>query len=820
MKALLFAPLAVVMAWAVGVSGAVIHVSPNGGNTPPYTNWAMAAQAMFDAMITAGSGDTVLVSNGTYSVEVPIMLTDAITVQSVNGAAKTQLRGGGVDQVLYVSAAGAVVQGFTISGGTAYNGGGIFLSSAGLVRDCVVVSNVAANGGGGIYQEYGGMVSNCLVAYNAAAYGGGLFTYFGGYAKNCTVSNNVAANRGGGLYAQMNGGIDTCVFAMNIASNEGGGLYLYGNGMQMTNCTVRANRARNNGAGVYHVLGGTLYNCRIENNNTLSSGGSGGGFYMDQGGSVFDSTIAGNIASNIGGGIYFDEGGFAHGCVISNNQSSSQGGGAYLYVGGRMGSCRIVNNRSGLGGGALFSSPGGWVTNCLILRNSAASGGGLYAFFGGRARNCLVAYNVASNGMSGSGGGADITYGGTLESCTVVDNFAQSWGGGLMRGDSSTVMNSVVYFNLSGGTTGSNYYDSTATDYVHCCIAPLPAVGIGNTPADPKFQNRAAGNFRLQSTSPCVNTGTNQEWMVAAVDLLGAPRIFQDVTDMGAAEYATLCRLAITGTPRLAGAPLPLGYGVHDVYGPIIVTNTVTSPAVDGPGSRSVCTGWFGQGSAPAAGTSTQAVFLLTNDTILAWQWQDQRQLTCAVQGAGTVGGAGDGWFALNSSATVTGMPAAWHAFTNWTGDIPPGATASNPVTLLMDQPRSIAAVFNANTTSNGTPQYWLASYGWTQNFEVVDNLDQDGDGLITRLEFIALTVPTNRQSCFLLEYGPAPAGRGTVTLMTATSRVYAVFVGTHLPSNTWAGLVTNLPGTGSSMTFTNPGAAAGEFLRAHVRLP
>ncbi|NKB24628.1 MAG: hypothetical protein GKR87_09705 [Kiritimatiellae bacterium] len=57
----------------------------------------------------------------------------------------------------------------------------------------------------------------------------------------------------------------------------------------------------------------------------------------------------------------------------------------------------------------------------------------------------------------------------------------------------------------------------------------------------------AAGDYRLNSISPCIDTGTNQTWMTNAFDIEGAPRII-DCVDMGAHEYT----LEVNDTPAQA----------------------------------------------------------------------------------------------------------------------------------------------------------------------------------------------------------------------------------------------------------------------------
>jgi hypothetical protein len=58
----------------------------------------------------------------------------------------------------------------------------------------------------------------------------------------------------------------------------------------------------------------------------------------------------------------------------------------------------------------------------------------------------------------------------------------------------------------------------------------LDSIGYGT--------NLTIGNYRLQAISPCVNTGTNQDWMTGALDLDGLPRILREYVDMGAYEAA------------------------------------------------------------------------------------------------------------------------------------------------------------------------------------------------------------------------------------------------------------------------------------------
>ena len=54
---------------------------------------------------------------------------------------------------------------------------------------------------------------------------------------------------------------------------------------------------------------------------------------------------------------------------------------------------------------------------------------------------------------------------------------------------------------------------------------------------NPEFRNIDLGDYRLESFSPCINTGTNMNWMWSSIDLDRNPRITDDRVDMGAYEY-------------------------------------------------------------------------------------------------------------------------------------------------------------------------------------------------------------------------------------------------------------------------------------------
>jgi hypothetical protein len=420
------------------------YVSLSGGHVPPFTNWADAARDIQTAIDASEDGDTVLVSNGVYatggrvasdaSLTNRIVVTNAITVRSVNGRARTVILGQGPlgDSAIRCAylADMATISGFTLSNGCTRTSGD-------LAQD---------QSGGGVV---GGYVSDCLITGNSAQYNGGGTFY--SWVEHCDIIGNTATN-GGGAY---------------------GGYLFY-------QCHIRGNTAER-GGGVSLV---EAVDCVITSNSATYGGGS-----SDS--ANFHCTIKDNVASADGGGDYND---VVEICAIRQNRAAGHGGGLSMTI----------------------------ASNCCIQVNQAEqSGGGAY--------ECTLYSSLVSGNSAGNvGGGQDSS---TLYSCTVVGNEASNRAGGCYAG---VLINCIVWSNRAASDT--NFWGGT---YTYCCATPNPD-GIGNMANDPRFVSAALGDYQLQSNSPCVNAGTNQDWMIGATDLHtnDTPRICGGRVDMGAYERA------------------------------------------------------------------------------------------------------------------------------------------------------------------------------------------------------------------------------------------------------------------------------------------
>jgi len=113
--------------------------------------------------------------------------------------------------------------------------------------------------------------------------------------------------------------------------------------------------------------------------------------------------------------------------------------------------------------------------------------------------------------------------------CTIVGNTATKYGGGVYG---ATLKNCILFHNSA--PNGSNYPNGV---FNYCDTMPLPS-GIGNITNEPVFMDMANGNYRLQSNSPCINSGNNS-YISVTNDLDGNPRIVGGTVDIGAYEYQT-----------------------------------------------------------------------------------------------------------------------------------------------------------------------------------------------------------------------------------------------------------------------------------------
>ena len=207
----------------------------------------------------------------------------------------------------YINNATAVLDGFTVTGGT--RGGMSCGYSRPTLLRCTFSGN-SAGSGGGLYNWEGARptLTDCTFSNNWANYfGGGMYndgSEYRCYPKlwNCTFSGNLAVREGGGM-ANLGSSVELrgCRFIGNIA-DFGGGISTGGD-TYLSHCMLIANSARFKGGGIYtdEYKGlTTMTQCLVAGN----SAEFGGGIYDLEGPKITHCTFAGNRVREFGGGMY------------------------------------------------------------------------------------------------------------------------------------------------------------------------------------------------------------------------------------------------------------------------------------------------------------------------------------------------------------------------------------------------------------------------------------------------------------------------------------------------------------------------------------
>lgn len=236
------------------------------------------------------------------------------------------------------------------------------------------------------------------------------------------------------------------------------------------------------------------------------------------------------------------DGGDVEQCVFSDANGTST-----ILRGFRLSNCSNGDSSDWDGGGALVLSNSDAVfANCIFEENTSVRFGAAVAIKGtGSPKffNCIFRNN--GSGTSGSAededvepmaGGAVYLHSGspsftnclfygnkagegaviaiangtaTFTNCTVADNYCKyAYGGGLNdAGGRATLRNCILWGNtaIKGGNQIFNYASKNSlTTYTN---VQGGYTGTGNINSDPVFVNASAGDYSLQSSTPCDNVG-------------------------------------------------------------------------------------------------------------------------------------------------------------------------------------------------------------------------------------------------------------------------------------------------------------------------
>ncbi|HZR20894.1 MAG TPA: right-handed parallel beta-helix repeat-containing protein [Verrucomicrobiae bacterium] len=302
-----------------------------------------------------------------------------------------------------------------------------------------------------------------------------------------------------------------------------------------------------------------LVNCDVVGNATL---GNGGGISIQNTNpsnlQLLNSRVIGNTSVKSGAGIYAVIGANSvlniTGCIVSNNVANPSlaveacyGAGIFVNGNSNIRYCSIRNNTcyalsgppggSGVavGGGVFYTNGNSYVGNCLICSNqtlatvgggggaSYAAGGGVFVYSGRLIMtNSIISGNIAL-GSTSQGGGLHIfspAQSPNIVNCTLAYNSPE---GLYSQIASAQFMNSIAYFNYSGGTQIAGTTNVTYSDVQNGFS------GVGNINVNPIFISTS--DPVIVPGSPCIDRGnTNAIYN----DVQFPPSLGSSRNDMGA----------------------------------------------------------------------------------------------------------------------------------------------------------------------------------------------------------------------------------------------------------------------------------------------
>lgn len=399
---------------------------------------------------------------------------------------------------------------------------------------------------------------------------------------------------------------------------------------------------------------------------------------------------SGSLTIQAGGGVLADYAGFrvyptvAYGPGAGISSGDRGGGGSYGGRGGR-------GNNAGALGGPINGhphypvNPGSAGAFGYAPDPGRAFGGGLIRIESGAVvlngtLTTLGSNSVSMYGGGGSGGGIFI----------LCDSFA---------GGSSAVIRANggnAHASNSGGGGGGRVG---------------VAVGLTASERDSLLAGGAIDNL---------NVYTNWASYTGVLQVLGGTALSNGAPgSLAFLKVSATKDIYITGLPGLYGTPAPDPYGFAlNIPNGAWFTNSVASPADELNGFRHACLGWradLAVGGYVDSAATTQAVLQVTNNLTLTWYWTNEYLLAVGAGPGGSVNTASNGW--LREAATAGGLTATpdpnW-AFLCWTGDVPTASRFDNPLTVVMDRTRAIAAVFYS--TESGTQRVWTGTGNWFLN--------------------------------------------------------------------------------------------------------
>ena len=439
--------------------------------------------------------------------------------------------------------------------------------------DVILIADGTYTGAGNTNLDFGGKEitvksengpRNCIIDCAGDDWGVYFHTEETSEAELRGVTIKNASQAGISLYLGASPKISNCI----LIENDGDGIYAYDSTAQIDNCQL----TENTGNGVYALSAPvSITNSEISSNTlagvvcdssaltitgTTISGNAAGGLISDASSpEVSDSRVAGNTGS---GGIVCLNGGspvFERLVVETNTGASPSygGGGSCIQSSPQFTQCVISGNTGGDGGGVYLKHASPTFTGCTISANTSTLGGGVFCDYSSpmltysriesnsgtgiysrnfaqpELRSCIISKNTPATGVQGGGFHATSSSTATVNNCTIADNT----GYGIYGYYASLVVTNSIVWKNTGSIVAAN-----GSGLVKYSLVQGGYQGTGNLSLDPLFIDSANGDYRVGTSSPCLNAGTSPSYPFP-MDIAGVARPLGSLYDIGAYEGGT-----------------------------------------------------------------------------------------------------------------------------------------------------------------------------------------------------------------------------------------------------------------------------------------
>lgn len=468
------------------------YIVPAGtsGNAPasPYTSWETAANDLATVMGAVAAGDTILIAPGTYFPTQQVNLPVAnLTIRSCGADGKPDRANTIIDGSKmedgndnFISIENWVdrqrIEGLTFCNRTNGRAIGISWVNACQIVDCAFTNNVAPGLAGGAISSYvqlqDGLISNCLFRANKAGVDGG-----------------------GAITSQQNSESESdrlIVVDCQFEGNEAGvaeGVWVAGGAVRSERCMV-------------------LARCSFKDN----------------------KCVAPSSAVSSGGQVSVGCYSMVEDCVFLGESGAMYGGVLTL----RGVSCKVRNCRfedltieaSCYYGVMDVAAEGSVVDSCVVRNVSTANADRDFCFV--ECPNVTVRNTLVAGGNLGTAFYPfseqselrleNVTVAGMQSSHVFYDTPKITWVNSICTGAFDT--------RCVAGVTNCFLTSDPG-------VAEKSGVIVGGYP---EFVAPSRGDYRLRSTSPCIDKGVELAWHGDAKDVLGRNRVVGSAVDIGACE--------------------------------------------------------------------------------------------------------------------------------------------------------------------------------------------------------------------------------------------------------------------------------------------